>query len=723
MTTKTSFTALILLILGLLTACQVSTEPVANTQFVPPTETLTPTLTEPRDTLAPETPTSIPATPTPTLPALTPPVGSLDGVVAFYSDRDGNPEIYLMNLNDGSLARLTDDPASDDSPAISPDGTQVVFLTARNDPDPHFPDFKYEIYVMDIDGGNSRRLTNTEASEDHPAWSPDGSKILFDADYDEDGFFEIYFMNSDGTDVTRLTSNAANDQFADWSPDGAQIAFSSDRDGNWEIYVMDADGKNQQRLVNMPDWELFPAWSPDGSLIAFNRLQPNSHNTDIYVMAADGSQVSKLTEAPGFDENPAWSPDGTQILFQSNRDGNFELYIMNADGSDQRAFAPSPADELWPSWRRAAIPNGGGIPALFVRSSQELGLSETFQAGLGDLDGDGDLDAVFANPMRNNAQVWMNDGMGVLINTGQELTQFGHGVGLADFDSDNDLDAFLVCHQFFNPSRIYFNDGTGLFSDTGQELDDARISAIDINLLDINGDGHQDAHVVYYDAAGMPDQVYLNDGNGIFRDSGLRLEEDTIAWGDLDGDGDVDYFGKHWGDGYVVMLNDGSGRFTEGWQLAFDQATLGDIALADFDNDGDLDALVTNGFRDTGSQPSRLLWNQGDGRFSDSGETFNETMGSQLAVGDLDLDGDLDVFVTNMDRPNEIWLYENGQFIDSGLRLGSDSDMSGRPTLGDLDGDGDLDVVVGTVQRRCRDILQHDRSCRWLLKHANNLGV
>jgi dipeptidyl aminopeptidase/acylaminoacyl peptidase len=217
-TTKTSFTTLILLILGLLTACQVPTEPVANTQFVPSTETLTPTSTEPRDTLAPETPTSIPATPTPTLPAMTPPVGSLDGVVAFYSDRDGNPEIYVMNLNDSSLARLTDDPASDDSPAISPDGTQVVFLTARHDLEPHFPNYKYEIYVMDIDGGNPRRLTYTEAAEDHPAWSPDGSKILFDADYDEDGFFEIYFMNSDGTDVTRLTSNAANDQFADWSP-------------------------------------------------------------------------------------------------------------------------------------------------------------------------------------------------------------------------------------------------------------------------------------------------------------------------------------------------------------------------------------------------------------------------------------------------------------------------------------------------------------------------
>jgi TolB protein len=293
--------------------------------------------------------------PTNTLPVPTATQAApLTGLVAFYSDRDGNPEIYTIRADGSQPQRLTQDPSFDDSPAISPDGRQIVFLTARHDLNPQFPNLKYEIYLMNVDGGNPRRLTNTEAAEDHPAWSPDGSKILFDADYDGDGFYEIYTMNPDGTGVARLTSNTANDQFADWSPDGAQIAFSSDRNGNWDIFVMDADGGNQRPLTSSPNWELFPAWSPDGSLVAFTGVVSRPGNTDVFLMNADGSDLHQLTNSPGYDENPAWSPDGSQIIFQTRRDGHFEIYVMGVDGSQPRPLARSPADELWPSWGLAA---------------------------------------------------------------------------------------------------------------------------------------------------------------------------------------------------------------------------------------------------------------------------------------------------------------------------------------------------------------------------------
>ena len=681
---------LIALLITTLVACTSAPTPeIVPEHTATPVPSATPTATiAPTATLTP-TQTAVPsATPAPQEETLPP----VNGVIAFYSDRDGNPEIYVMNADGSDVVRLTDDPAFDDSPALSPDGTQIAFLTARHDPSPSFPDLKYEIYVMGSDGSNLRRLTETDAAEDHPAWSPDGTKIVFDADYDGDSFYEIYTMNADGTEVTRLTANAANDQFADWSPDGTQIAFSSDRNGNWDVFVMEADGSNQRALTDSPDWELFPAWSPDGTQIAFNGLAPRSRNTDVFVMNADGSDVRQLTDAPRFDENPVWSPDGSLIAFQTERDGNFELYVMAPDGSSQRPLAAHPADELWPSWGPSAPP---AIINLLERSDQALGLRETFQAALGDLDGDGDLDAVFANPMRNHGAVWLNDGRGTFVNTDQQLTQYGHGVELADFDGDGDLDAVMVCHQNSAATKVYLNDGAGILTATAQDFGDARISAADVNLLDLNGDGFTDIHVLYYSESGVPDKVYLNDGGGTFDDSGLLLDEDFIAWGDLDGDGDVDYFGKHWSEGYGVMRNDGSGQFALGWQMEDQQASVGDVMLADFDGDGDLDAMISNGFRDTGSRPARLLWNDGSGAFTDSGLRLNETMGAHFAVGDLDLDGRLDVVVTNMDRPNEVWLNRGAEFLDSGLRLGNNAEMSGRPTLGDLDGDGDLDAIIG----------------------------
>lgn len=633
-----------------------------------------------------------PATPAP-LPALQPQALAMEQI-AFYSDRAGNPDIYLMNLETGMTLRLTDHPAYDDSPAISPDGNRIVFLSARNDPNPSPPDLLYDIYVINADGTGLQQLSNTSAAEDHPAWSPDGQSILFDADYDGDGYYEIYSMPVDGGTPRRLTNNRANDQFADWSPDGSRITFASDRNGNWDILTMNVDGTGEVQLTSSPDFELFPAWSPDGSRIAFTGLVPNSRNTDIFVMNADGSVLSQLTDSPGFDENPAWSPDGSRIAFQTRRDGNFEIYTMLADGSDPQPFDPQTSDELWPSWSVQPAPRLD-VQLIFDKSPQNFNIRETFQPVLMDLDADGDLDAFFANPMQNPATIWLNDGTGIFSDTGQQLTSYGHGAALADFDWDGDPDAFVVCHQFSNPSRVYLNDGMGIFTDSRQVFDDASQSAVEANLLDLNMDGNWDVHVVYYDPSGMPDRVYLNDGKANLTDSGLRLDEEVIAWADLDGDSDVDYFAKRQGSGYAVMLNDGTGNFSPGWELADAQATVGGIALADFDGDGDKDALVANGFRSSGGQPSRLFWNDGAGNFSDSGQVLNATQGAELAVGDLDGDGSPDVFVSNMDQPNEIWLNRGGWLLDSGLRLGEKTDMSGKASLGDVDGDGDTDVIVG----------------------------
>ena len=113
-----------------------------------------------------------------------------------------------------------------------------------------------EIYVMDADGKNTRRLTNNRKDDWAPSWSPDGERIAFAADRKGDDVnYEIYVMDADGNNQRRLTNNRVDDVSPSWSSDGKRIVFSSDRKGNrenYEIYVMDNDGGNQQKLTNNP---------------------------------------------------------------------------------------------------------------------------------------------------------------------------------------------------------------------------------------------------------------------------------------------------------------------------------------------------------------------------------------------------------------------------------------------------------------------------------------
>ena len=207
------------------------------------------------------------------------------------------------------------------------------------------------IDVISAAGAERAALTRSHAQRDEaPAWSPDGSKIAFHSPR-AGGLPDIYVMDADGANLRRLTYNDAADGFPAWSPDGSRIAFASERDGDWEIYVMAADGSGQVNLSRSPgSTDTEPAWSPDGGHIAF-RSTVFSHDDEILVMATDGSAQTNLSRKPASDEAaPAWSPDGSKIAFESNRDGNREVYLMRADGSAQANLSRSPGGDYAPAW-------------------------------------------------------------------------------------------------------------------------------------------------------------------------------------------------------------------------------------------------------------------------------------------------------------------------------------------------------------------------------------
>lgn len=255
--------------------------------------------------------------------------------IAFASVRSGVSKIHVMNDDGSEVVRLTDSAAEEYGPSWSPDGQRIAFHSSR--------DGGMNIYVMNIDGSEVVRLTDGSGRDFYPDWSPDGQRIVFQTNRDVNS--EIYAINADGSGLTRLTHNPAEDYAPDWSPDG-RIAFHSLRDGDREIYMMDADGSGLTRLTHNPAADYSPSWSPDGR-IAFH--SDRSGNRDIYVMNADGSDLTRLTDNPSNDCCASWSLDG-RIAFHSDRSGNRDIYVMNADGSGLIRLTDNPADDYSSTW-------------------------------------------------------------------------------------------------------------------------------------------------------------------------------------------------------------------------------------------------------------------------------------------------------------------------------------------------------------------------------------
>jgi Tol biopolymer transport system component len=251
----------------------------------------------------------------------------IPGSLAFYSARDGNNEIYVMDGNGGGPRRITNHTASDVDPDISTNGRDTVFTSNRTG--------NNDIYVVDSDGGIPVNLTANTANDGWARWSPDGQHIAFHSN--RDGNFELYIMNSDGSDPRRLTEYSGVDQYPDWSPNGREIAFRRDVD----IYVIDVITRETRRLTNAPMLNQMPVWSPNGKHLAF--MSNRAGYISVFVMNADGTGQTNLTpKDPGDADSdwvsraPCWSRTGHQIYFMSSRPStglDTEIFVIDPDGS------------------------------------------------------------------------------------------------------------------------------------------------------------------------------------------------------------------------------------------------------------------------------------------------------------------------------------------------------------------------------------------------------
>ena len=291
---------------------------------------------------------------------------SPDGnLIAFASNRDTGPpynpynlDIYVMNADGSNVRRIVDDPEYDVSPQLSPDGRKLVFVTGRMG--------NFDVFEMNADGTGQRNLTpDNDKGDGAPIWSPDGNNIAFARRID--GKHQIFIMDAAGTNLKRVTNNAADNELPSWSPDSSKLVFQSDRDGNWEIYVISVDGELDQLTDDAAD-DLSPDWSPDGNRIVLSSNRNGMQH--IYVMNADGSSLTQITNSPAEDTEPVWAPDGKRIAFASVRDGNKEIHVMNADGSNPRRLTNDPAVDTLPRWsvdnKILFTSNRGGESDIYV---------------------------------------------------------------------------------------------------------------------------------------------------------------------------------------------------------------------------------------------------------------------------------------------------------------------------------------------------------------------
>jgi TolB protein len=263
--------------------------------------------------------------------------GPFTGKIGYVSTASGNKEIYLMDWDGYNVKKLTSNGSINLNPDFSSSGKELIFTSYKN----QNPD----LYRRELFTGKEARISSHPGINITGAFSPEGNRIALAMS--KDGNSEIYLITNAGKPIARLTNNPAIDLSPTWSPDGKFIAFVSDRLGKPQIFVMRFDGSDVKRLTTTGAYNVAPRWSPKGDKIAYSRQYGS--NFQIHLINPDGTDDKQLT-FEGNNEHPRWSPDGRLIVFSSKRAGSESIYVMRPDGSGQTKVSRGKSKDSHPTW-------------------------------------------------------------------------------------------------------------------------------------------------------------------------------------------------------------------------------------------------------------------------------------------------------------------------------------------------------------------------------------
>ncbi len=314
-----------------------------------PTTTILPTQTQTPTALQP-TPTSSPTPPLPTATAL----GGGSGQIGFVSNRDGNPQIYYMDMDGRNLHQVTDVPDGACQPSWSPDGLQVVFISPCIKELDIYPGSS--LYIINVDGTGLEKIPSEPGGDYDPAWSPDGIHIAFTS-VRGDGREKVFNLNLNNKTVSVLADVGGINKQPTWSPDGRQIAFVTTRSGPYQIWIMNADGSDPRLFSRSGENNnLYPNWSPDGRALLFTQIRANWHGfPGLYHSAVDAEDTHGLKVSPNESmpmRDGAYSIDGQWIAFETWQTGqNHEIYMMTTSGTQIQPLVENPFYDFDPAFR------------------------------------------------------------------------------------------------------------------------------------------------------------------------------------------------------------------------------------------------------------------------------------------------------------------------------------------------------------------------------------
>lgn len=261
-------------------------------------------------------------------------VWSPDGrEIAFMSDRSGDPEVYVARADGGGLRRLTETPGRDAHPAYTPDGARLLFQSPRNDG-------QVRLFAMATDGSSQRQLAATQGFCGVPAVSPDGRRVALmcsgraTAPGRDEFPWRLFLMDIDGGDLIPVGDGPGNDQAPIWTPDGTGLVFFSDRSGSDQLHQIDLSTGAVKALTQGPHSHRAAAFTPDGETLLMMRQTTEGRHEVRALDLRSGEDRLILETASGFGV-PIASPDGRRILFPDADGDQARIGIADMDGSNR----------------------------------------------------------------------------------------------------------------------------------------------------------------------------------------------------------------------------------------------------------------------------------------------------------------------------------------------------------------------------------------------------